>query len=79
MAIRPYRLPIDPLRRLADAQAVAELLEFVPVAGIRRMQVLALGDQSHVVVAQDAGLVQDPLERPQAVGVDDQQFVLVEL
>src|SRR5262249_342492 len=62
-----------------DAEAEAELIEGICKAIIGAVQMFAFGDKLQCVVALDACLSQDLLERLQITGVDDQQFVLVKL
>src|SRR5262245_20084416 len=76
---RLFELAGDDLGRFADAEAVAELVEEFAVLGLGTVQVIPFCNQLHLVVAVDAVLPQDALERLQVLGVDDEQFVLVEL
>jgi len=63
----------------ADAQAVAELVEFITIARFGAMQVFAFGDELHVVLAGNAMVLENPDKRPHVGGVDDEQFMFVEL
>ena len=71
--------PVDLAGRLADAQAVTELLEGHGVAHVGGVQVLRLSDEPEAVVASHAGLPKDAFEWLGIAGVDDEHLVLVEL
>jgi len=63
----------------AGTQAAGEILELTRVAGVRGVEVLALRDETDPVVPLNAPALEDPLEGEPRLGVDDEQFVLVEL
>src|SRR5215831_19347529 len=72
-------LPAMGFDGFADTQAVAELVEFAAMTRVGAMEMFALGDELHLVVAGDAVVFQHGDEGAQVGGVDDQELVLVEL
>ena len=72
-------LPADSLRRLADAEAVAELLEGREVARIGTVKVFAFGNQLEFRVPRDSVAVENLRKWREIVGIDDEKLVLVEL
>src|SRR5437870_4470230 len=72
-------LPADALRRRPDAEPIAKLIEDIDMARIAAVQVFAFRDQFQVVVALHTLLSENGLERSRILGIDNQEFVLVEL
>src|SRR5262249_52234851 len=73
------RSPADVFGGLADTESAAELLKLGRVVRFGAVQVLALGNQLHAVVAAEAGRAQDPLEGRQVLAVHHEKLVLIEL
>src|SRR5438445_10139963 len=68
-------LPVGVFRRLAGAEAEAELLELGSVMWLGRVEVFRFGDELHGIVARQAGLFQDGFKRLEIVGGDDQPLM----
>lgn len=65
--------------RSARSELSTEFVEAVLEAAMRGMQVFALSDEANTGPGADALPSQEILETVEIVGVDDQEFVLVEL
>src|SRR4051812_14467205 len=59
------------IRSDVDAEAVLQFLELVAVDVVGRVEMLGLGDELQGVVAAEAEVLEDLLERLQIVGVDE--------
>src|SRR5687768_12109214 len=81
-ASRSLRLPVvaaDAFERLADAEAIAELLELLPMRLVRAVEMLPFGEKLHLIGAKDAMVLQHRFERSQVWRVNHQKLVLVKL